>query len=73
MDTINSSGQNVNKIGFCGGVFQNTLLVDLLIHHLSGGYELYFHEALSPNDENISFGQLIYTEILSHRGEDSVN
>jgi len=62
--------EKVPKIGFSGGVFQNTLLVDLLIYHLDDGYELLFHKDLSPNDENISFGQLIYTEILANRGKD---
>ncbi|TBX27163.1 hypothetical protein TK44_03915 [Jiulongibacter sediminis] len=49
-----------DDIYFSGGVFQNALLVDLIIERLSGSYSLYFHEKLSPNDENISFGQLSY-------------
>ncbi len=55
--------EKVSKIGFSGGVFQNTLLVDLIIFHLNDRFDLMFHEDLSPNDENISFGQLIYAEI----------
>ena len=47
------------KLAFSGGVFQNALLVDLFIEQLSAKFELYFHEQLSPNDENISYGQLI--------------
>ncbi len=47
------------KIAFSGGVFQNRLLVDLLIHRLSPGFSLYFHQKMPPNDENIAFGQLI--------------
>ncbi|MEO6289379.1 MAG: hypothetical protein ABIO76_05640, partial [Ginsengibacter sp.] len=50
----------VNKITFSGGVFLNGVLVDLLRYHLSGKYQLYFHKELSPNDENISFGQMVY-------------
>ena len=46
------------KLAFSGGVFQNSLLVDLIIHHLDKEFELFFHHQLSPNDENISFGQL---------------
>jgi len=57
------------KIGFSGGVFQNTLLIDLIIYHLDSDFELLFHRDLSPNDENISFGQIIYAEILSKRAE----
>lgn len=46
------------KLAFSGGVFQNSLLVDLIIYHLDAEFELFFHQQLSPNDENISFGQL---------------
>ena len=49
----------LNKICFSGGVFQNGLLVDLLIKILGEKYQLYFNKDLSPNDENISFGQLM--------------
>jgi len=59
--------QNCRKIAFSGGVFQNSLLVDLIVHHLGGELNLYFHEQLSPNDENISFGQLIYHQIANKR------
>lgn len=59
--------QQVVKIGFSGGVFQNTLLIDLVIFHLAERYELLFNQDLSPNDENISFGQMIYAEIESIR------
>jgi len=55
--------QNCEKIGFSGGVFQNSLLVDLIIISLRKEFELLFHQDLSPNDENISFGQLIYASI----------
>ena len=51
---------DVHKIAFSGGVFQNTLLVDLLIDRLGEDFQLYFHCELSPNDENIAFGQLVY-------------
>ncbi len=50
------------KLCFSGGVFQNILLVDMLQYHLSGKYDLYFHKQLSPNDESISFGQLVYAD-----------
>lgn len=46
------------KLAFSGGVFQNGLLVDLLIHQLSTGHQLFFHRQVSPNDENIALGQL---------------
>lgn len=50
----------INELAFSGGVWQNALLVDLAIDVLGEKFSLYFHEKLSPNDENISFGQLNY-------------
>ena len=50
----------IKEIAFSGGVWQNALLVDLAIEFLGDKFELHFHEKLSPNDENISFGQLNY-------------
>jgi hydrogenase maturation protein HypF len=54
---------NIKKITFTGGVFQNGLLVDLIYHHLDSEFDLYFHKELSPNDENVSFGQLACHQI----------
>ncbi len=56
---------NVKKIAFSGGVMQNALLVDLLADRLKENYELFFHQQLSPNDENISFGQLAFVHFSS--------
>ena len=50
-------------LAFSGGVFQNTLLVDLMIQQLGQEYSLHFHKQLSPNDENISFGQLMLYQL----------
>jgi len=47
-------------LAFSGGVFQNSLLIDLINKYLSKEYHLYFHQQLSANDENISYGQLTY-------------
>lgn len=52
--------QGITSIAFSGGVFQNGLLVDWIKHLYSDKYQLYFHKHLSPNDENISFGQMVY-------------
>lgn len=61
---VKQVAENINckKIAFSGGVFQNALLVDLMQYHLSDQFELFFHKELSPNDENISFGQLVYAD-----------
>ena len=56
---------NVKDIAFSGGVFQNALLVDLLKEY-GEGYSLYFHKDLSPNDENVSFGQLMHYTGVNH-------
>lgn len=50
----------IKKIAFSGGVFQNTTLVDMITTLATNQYNLYFNEQMSPNDENISFGQLMY-------------
>lgn len=56
--------QNAIKfLTFSGGVFQNALLVDLLIEHLRGRFTLFFHKDLSPNDESISYGQIFHPSI----------
>ncbi|MCO6487590.1 MAG: carbamoyltransferase HypF [Phaeodactylibacter sp.] len=48
-----------DSLAFSGGVFQNALLVDMARLQLGGRYALYFHRNLSPNDESVSFGQLM--------------
>ena len=56
----------VSKIAFSGGVFQNALLVDLVIEFMDEKNYLYFQDEFSPNDEGIPFGQLMY---FSYRKE----
>jgi hydrogenase maturation protein HypF len=56
------------KIAFSGGVFQNSLLTELVIGQLSPKAYLYFHRQLSPNDECIGFGQLACYELLKKDG-----
>ncbi len=50
----------IDKIAFSGGVFQNALLVDMIIEILQHKRQLYFHTQLSPNDECISMGQIAW-------------
>lgn len=50
--------RQIHKIAFSGGVFQNALLNDLIIKHLSDEFSLYFHRQLSPNDESLPLGQI---------------
>jgi hydrogenase maturation protein HypF len=49
----------VKMVAFSGGVFQNSVILDLLNDRLAGQYDLLFHDQLSPNDEAVSFGQLM--------------
>ena len=49
-----------DKIAFSGGVFQNALLIDMVIDFMKDEFDLYFHDEFSPNDEGIPFGQLMY-------------
>ncbi len=57
--------QGVRRLAFSGGVFQNSLLIDLIINELGEKYDLFFHKDLSPNDECISFGQLAVAFLAS--------
>lgn len=56
--------QGIGRLAFSGGVFQNVVLVDLLIEHLSPHFQLYFHRQLPPNDENIAYGQMVLGSLL---------
>ena len=51
---------NYVHVALSGGVFQNSTLVDMLFELAPTNLKLYFHSKLSPNDENISFGQIQY-------------
>jgi len=50
----------LKKLTFSGGVFQNSVLIDLLYLQLEKNFELYFHQQMPPNDECIAFGQLMH-------------
>lgn len=50
----------LRNIACSGGVFQNTILIDMLQEKAGADFQLYFNRNLSPNDENISFGQMMY-------------
>ena len=59
--------EGVTAVGFTGGCWQNALLVDLAEQRLGAEYQLYFHETLSPNDENLAYGQLVHYALTSAR------
>lgn len=64
-----ASQQAINKIAFSGGVFQNSLLVDLIAEKMSADFDLYFHKELPPNDECISYGQLAWMHLKYKKTE----
>lgn len=51
---------NVNTVALSGGVWQNTLLLDLTIKRLkSAGFEVLIHQLIPPNDGGICLGQAV--------------
>ncbi len=52
-------------LAFSGGVFQNAVLIDLLIDRLGREFRLVFHRQLSPNDECIAAGQLALDAVVT--------
>jgi len=71
-----AAATRLTRITFSGGVFQNALLVDLIINRFKEhDHQLFFHRELSPNDENISFGQLTVARVkneLEHYLDDEL-
>lgn len=57
---ILSDKLGMNQLSFSGGVFQNALLVDLVMERLGHSKKLYFQKQVSPNDEGIALGQIAY-------------
>lgn len=64
-----SDEKAIDKIAFSGGVFQNSLLNEILVDELGAYKTLYFHKQLSANDEGISFGQLAFQHIKNKHKE----
>jgi len=53
-----ASKNQIQHVALSGGVFQNALLIDLLEERMKDNFNIYLNKELSPNDENISLGQL---------------
>jgi hydrogenase maturation protein HypF len=62
-----ASRKQIKKIALSGGVFQNALLIDLIEEKFTFDFTIYLHKALSPNDEDISLGQLAAVSFDSQR------
>lgn len=65
MIAARAQSAGARRLAFSGGVFQNALLVHMLKRRLGGDYTLYFHQRLSPNDENIALGQATWVQFFS--------
>ncbi len=49
-----------NRVGLCGGVFQNRLLTEMAIRYLSAeGFEVAIPKRVPSNDAGLSFGQAV--------------
>ena len=55
-----ADAKNIKHLAFSGGVFQNTMLIDMLKKMATDKYTLFFNCNLSPNDENIAYGQIMH-------------
>lgn len=62
-----SRKHNTNTIACSGGVFQNSVLIQVLARLCRNSkIKLKFNCKLSANDENISFGQLMYFQNIKN-------
>ena len=53
-----AASAGITRIALSGGVWQNGFLNCCAREHLTPAFEVICHQRLSPNDENIPFGQL---------------
>lgn len=59
--------KGINTIACSGGVFQNSLLIHMIKEFaIKEEINLKLNRNLSPNDENISFGQLMYSQNIKN-------
>ncbi len=57
---------NSKIIALSGGVFQNSILCEMLYRQTTPEIELKFNRNLSVNDENISYGQMMYYQYINN-------
>jgi hydrogenase maturation protein HypF len=59
-----AQNKNIQTVACSGGVFQNSVLVKML---LNSSLDIKLHQKLSPNDENIAYGQLQYFKHIKEK------
>jgi hydrogenase maturation protein HypF len=64
---IISNDTGIKDIVLSGGVFQNTVLLQMLLKILQNrGFNVLIHEKLPPNDSSIALGQAVYAAKQFH-------
>jgi hydrogenase maturation protein HypF len=59
----------LNRVCLSGGVFQNVYLLERVVADLRrGGFEVFLHAAIPPNDGGISLGQAVIANELMRNG-----
>jgi hydrogenase maturation protein HypF len=61
--------ERLNRVCLSGGVFQNVYLLERAVTNLRhGGFEVFLHAAVPPNDGGISLGQAVIANELVRNG-----
>jgi len=57
----------IKKVALSGGVFQNKLLLELLLSNIENEFEVFIHSEIPPNDGGVSLGQAYITMGMSEK------
>jgi hydrogenase maturation protein HypF len=61
--------ERLNRVCLSGGVFQNVYLLERVVADLRrGGFEVFLHATVPPNDGGISLGQAVIANELMRNG-----
>ncbi|MBQ0064379.1 MAG: carbamoyltransferase HypF [Firmicutes bacterium] len=66
-----SKDLGLNSVAFSGGVFQNSLLLELCDNALEKEFRVYRHSLIPPNDGGIALGQAIYAMVKINGGKET--
>lgn len=66
---ITAVEEEINKVVFSGGTFQNNWLVSTLFNRLSAvGMQVYLHGTVPPNDNGLAPGQMVIAAAMRESG-----